>query len=97
MVRDQRGEPAGPLAAEVARADMQGAAAWTLIARVAPGGPRGLADLPDEPADEVRIGELEDDAIRHPAGHGQGHRAVAGDPDRQLPRAGPGQLSSVPS
>ena len=70
-----------------------GAAAWTLISPgVLPAAASAFAQLRDEPADEVRIGELEDEPVRHPTGHGQGHGPVAGDPHRQPPLAGPGQL-----
>ena len=101
MVRDERGEPARPLAAVVARSPTwAGAAAWTLTLTraVRPAAPRRLADLADEPADEVGIGELQDHAVGDPSGHREGHRPVAGDPDRQRPAApSTGSWSSVPS
>ncbi len=57
--------------------------------RIAAGGRRRLAQLADEPADEVGVAELEDDPVRDAAGHGDRHRAVAGDPHGQRPAARP--------
>ena len=86
VVRDERREPARPLAADLARADVGRRRRLDPDrAGSRPAAVGRLADLADEPADEVGVGELEDQPVGDAAGHRQGHRAVAGDPDRQRP------------
>ena len=60
--------------------------------RVAPGFDGRLADHARHPLDEVDVGELEDDPVRDAPRHAQHQGTVAGDPDRQLPAARPGEL-----
>ena len=97
VVRDERREPAGPLAPDLARADV--ACRGRLDGdrrRIAAGSGGSLADLADEPADEIGVGQLEDDPVGHATGHRQGHRTVAGDPHRERPAAGPREVEVGP-
>ena len=86
VVADEGREPAGPLAAvgEVADVGRRRSLDPDRAGRPAGRG-LGVANLADEPGDQVGIGELEDHAIGDPAGHRERHRAVAGDPHRQRP------------
>ena len=93
MVRDQRREPARALATLIARTDVGGSRGLDLDARgITAGSGRRFTDLSDEPADQVRVGQLQDEPVRDATGHGQRHRAVAGDPYRQRPAAGPREV-----
>ena len=57
-----------------------------------PASARALAHEADAPLDQVRVGELEDDAVGDAPGQLQRLRAVAGDPDRQRRRCAQVQL-----
>ena len=97
MVADQRGEPPRPLAAHLSRAHMRRRRGLHLHRARRPSGRRlRLAHLAHEPSDQVRIGKLQDHAVRDAAGHGQRHRSVAGNPHWQGPMARPRQLQLRP-
>ena len=90
VVAHQGREPSGPLATELPRADVgRRRRLYPDAARRPPGGRLRLTQLRDEPADQVGIGQLQDQAVGHPSGHGQRHRSIPGHPHRELPLPGP--------
>ena len=97
VVGDEGREPAGPVAAVGEVADVGRCRGHDLdAAGVAAGLARRRAHLGHEPADEVRVADLEHRAVRDPPGQLEGHGAVARDPDREPVAAGPAELEHRP-
>src|SRR6266705_3199876 len=62
------------------------------FAEVAAGFLGAFADEAEAPVDQVRVGELENDAVTDASGSAQGFRAIAGDPDARNLAIGPGEF-----
>src|SRR2546423_13797131 len=90
MIRHERGEPPDAVADLVARPKVSRRGAHDRDrAGVAPGLARALAEEPDAPADQARIGELDDGAVGYPSGELERLRPVPRDPDRKAMLFGP--------
>ena len=90
VVRHERGKPADAVADLVARSDVGGRRDHHRDrARIAAGFARSLAEQPDAPPDEARIGELDDRPVGDTSGQLERLRPVPRDPHRKVLLSGP--------